>query len=89
MKLGVIPSLVLLVLSIYISIPSESNIVLTFIDNICTNQNLAVTGACDIVPMLKAMVTIIGVIGAIASLLQLIKQMFKGQWFFENEKVQR
>ena len=85
MKLGAIPTLVLLVISIYIAIPSESNIVFMFIDNISASYCPDVL-FCAILPQLKLMTNIIGMIGAFVSGLSLIGQIFRREWFFAKEK---
>lgn len=85
MKLGAIPTLVFLIIFIYLAIPSTTNIGFKVIDGLAANYCPDML-FCDMIPQLKALINIIGDVGVVISAINLIIQMFKGQWFFAKEE---
>ena len=89
MKLGAIPSILLTIICVYIAIPTESNVIFMFIDTVTASFCSGapdVIGVCDIIPMLKIMMSIIGAIGAIMTLFHVIGMLFRGELFSANNK---
>ncbi len=86
MKLGAIPSLIVLILMLHLAIPSEANLVFRFMDSVSAGYCPDVGGYCDIIPTLKLMTNIIAGIGFIVTLLSIIGQLFRGEFFSAKEK---
>lgn len=88
-KLGAIPSIIFLAAMAYLAIPSQSNIMFLFIDTITSGFCPDVTQICDIIPLLKTMVNIIGGIGFILTLLNIIGMIARGEFFRVKQQKQR
>lgn len=88
MKLGAIPSIILLIVVAYLGIPSANNILFMFIDSITAGFCPDVAGVCNMIPTLKIMVSIIAGLGFIGLLFRIMGQIFRGE-FFRAKKPQQ